>query len=90
MTFIADRPAFGKRIDCGAPRPYDRMRDLNRILGGQDYPTFTPFELADRSMEGTKTIIKELRRRLDGMAHLGQKGSWAYSLPDHLGLSRAL
>lgn len=63
---------------------YSRKHDLVNLLA------LWPVEIEDRTLEGTKNVIKKLKSALRAERHRGQSGHWAYNLNRHIGLKNAL
>jgi hypothetical protein len=65
-----------------ARRPYDRRRELPRIL------PLWPHELDDQTAEGRRLILAKLRRALRAERRRGICGHWTYDLSRHVELLR--
>ena len=63
--------------------PYDRARDLPRLL------PLWPSEVADRSPEAHHRLLQRLRQALREERRRGLAGDWTYDLVRHAGLYRA-
>jgi hypothetical protein len=67
-----------------SPRPYDRNKQLPRLLA------LWPSEVDDTSNEARLAIIRKLRRALVLERRRGRSGTWLYNLNRHLALRDAL
>jgi hypothetical protein len=65
-----------------AKRPYDRCRDLPRVL------PLWPHELEDESPQTRRLILSKLRRALRAERRRGISGHWTYDLSRHVELLR--
>jgi hypothetical protein len=65
-----------------ALRPYDRRRELPRIL------PLWPHELDDDTPQGRRLILAKLRRALRAERRRGIAGHWTYDLARHVELWR--
>ena len=65
-----------------AQRPYDRRRELPRIL------PLWPHELDDESPQARRAILAKLRRALRAERRRGVAGHWTYDLARHVELLR--
>jgi hypothetical protein len=70
------------RPNPAAERPYDRRRELPRIL------PLWPHELDDDTREGRRLILAKLRRALRAERRRGISGHWTYDLARHVELLR--
>jgi hypothetical protein len=70
----------GKR----APRPYDRLQQLPKLIG------LWPSELTDGSAKGAEKILALLRKALRAERARGRAGHWTYDLNRHMALSESL
>jgi len=75
-TFAREHPA--------AERPYDRARDLPRLV------PLWPNEILDMTPEKHRRLVQRLRRALRDERRRGLAGSWTYDLARHARLYRAL
>jgi hypothetical protein len=65
-----------------AKRPYDRRRELPRVL------PLWPHELDDESPQSRRLILSNLRRALRAERRRGISGHWTYDLSRHVELLR--
>ena len=70
------------RLASPPPRPYDRRRELPRVL------PLWPHELDDESPEGRRRVLARLRRTLRAERRRGLAGHWTYDLSRHVELLR--
>ena len=75
---------YRDRAISSAAAPYDRARDLPKILGA------TPRELADLSTTGRRRLIARLTRLARQSARAGRCGHWAYDPNRHIAILGAL
>ena len=78
------RPRLTSAHRLPAPPPYDRHRDLPRIL------PMWPHEIDDMTPEKHLRLLQRLRRALREERRRGIAGSWTYDLARHARLFRAL
>jgi hypothetical protein len=76
------RPRRPAPAQAAARRPYDRRRELPRIL------PLWPHELDDETHEGRRLILARLRRALRAERRRGVCGHWTYDLSRHVELLR--
>ena len=69
-------------IDKGAGR-YDRVRHLDRLLGGHS-------EVWQEAEDSPAATVARLKRALRSQRQLGRAGHWSYDLNRHFGLLQAL
>jgi hypothetical protein len=74
--------ALPKPAQLRPARPYDRHRELPRIL------PLWPHELDDDSPQGRRLILAKLRRALRAERRRGISGHWTYDLSRHVELLR--
>ena len=71
-----------KPVRSVAQRPYDRRRELPRVL------PLWPHELDDESPQARQAILAKLRRALRAERRRGVAGHWTYDLSRHVELLR--
>jgi hypothetical protein len=76
------RPRRPPPAHPAAQRPYDRRRELPRIL------PLWPHELDDETPQGRRLILAKLRRALRAERLRGVSGHWTYDLSRHVELLR--
>jgi hypothetical protein len=79
---MAKRTASAQPVPLRPARPYDRRRELSRIL------PLWPHELDDDSPQGRRLILVKLRRALRAERRRGISGHWTYDLSRHVELLR--
>jgi hypothetical protein len=76
------RPRRPAPTHAAAQRPYDRRRELPRVL------PLWPHELDNETLPGRRLILAKLRRALRAERCRGLSGHWTYDLSRHVALLR--
>lgn len=75
---------LAQRAGKVAPRPYDRLQQLPKLIG------LWPSELTDASVKGAEKVVALLRKALRAERARGRAGHWTYDLNRHIALAESL